>query len=48
MSRTLTINKTTSYPSLDPGWHTVTISEAEYGDWNGTKYIDIYFEGYLY
>ena len=46
MSRTLTINKTTSYPSLEPGWKTVTINSAKYGDYNGNKYIDINFENY--
>ena len=46
MSRTLTINKTTSYPSLDPGWHTVTIKSAKYGDYNSNKFIDINFDNY--
>ena len=30
----------------DEGWKTVTISDAEKGDFNGTKYIDLFFEGY--
>ena len=30
----------------DEGWKTVTISDAEKGDFNGTKYIDLHFEGY--
>jgi hypothetical protein len=46
MSRTLTINKTTSYPSLKPGWHTVTIKSARYDEYNGTKFIDINFDNY--
>ena len=46
MSRTLTINKTTSYPSLEPGWKTVTINTAKYGDYNGNKYIDVNFVNY--
>jgi hypothetical protein len=46
MSRTLTINKTKSYPSLDSGWHTVTIKSARYGDYNGNKFIDINFDSY--
>ena len=28
------------------GWHTLTISKAEYGDWNGKTFIDVWFEGY--
>ena len=28
------------------GWHTLTISKAEYGDWNGTRVLDLYFEDY--
>ena len=28
------------------GWHTLTISKGEYGDWNDKKYIDIFFDGY--
>ena len=30
----------------DEGWKTVTISEATKGDFNGSKYIDLFFEGY--
>ena len=28
------------------GWHEATISKAEYGDWNGKKYLEIWFDGY--
>ena len=28
------------------GWKTVTISDADKGDFNGSKYIDLHFEGY--
>ena len=28
------------------GWHTLTISEASYDDWNGKTFLDIWFEGY--
>ena len=28
------------------GWHTLTINKAEYGDWNGKRYIDTFFDGY--
>ena len=30
----------------DEGWKTIVISEATKGDFNGTKYIDLFFEGY--
>ena len=28
------------------GWHTLTITKAEYGDWNDKTFIDIWFDGY--
>ena len=28
------------------GWHQLTIEAAEYGDWNGTNFIELWFEGY--
>ena len=30
---------------LPLGWHTVTINNAEDGDYDGTRYIDLHFEG---
>ena len=30
----------------DEGWKTVTVSNATKGDFNGSKYIDLFFEGY--
>jgi hypothetical protein len=30
----------------DEGWKTITISEAKRGDFNGSKFIDLFFEGY--
>ena len=30
----------------DEGWKTVTISNATKGDFNGSKFIDLFFEGY--
>jgi hypothetical protein len=30
----------------DEGWKTVTISSAKRGDWNGSKFIDLWFETY--
>ena len=28
------------------GWHQLTINKAEYGDWNGKEFLDVWFEGY--
>tara|TARA_R110002020_G_scaffold153139_5_gene332338 strand:- start:1254 stop:1781 length:528 start_codon:yes stop_codon:yes gene_type:complete len=28
------------------GWHQLTIESAEYGDWNGVRFLDTRFEGY--
>tara|TARA_R100000278_G_scaffold123151_1_gene111550 strand:+ start:669 stop:1193 length:525 start_codon:yes stop_codon:yes gene_type:complete len=28
------------------GWHELVVSKAKYGEWNGTKCIDIYFDEY--
>jgi hypothetical protein len=42
--RTITINK--GGGKFSPGWHTVAVSKAVYGDYNGTKYIDIWFKDY--
>ena len=30
----------------DEGWKTITVSEAKRGDFNGSKYVDLHFEGY--
>ena len=45
MTRTLTLPKKGT-GQWTKGWHTVTISKAEYGVWNDSKYIDIWFETY--
>ena len=45
MARTLTLAKKGS-GNWSEGWHTLTISKAEYGEWTNTKFIDVYFEGY--
>ena len=45
MARTLTLPKKGS-GNWTEGWHTLTISNAAYGEWNGSKYIDVWFEGY--
>ena len=47
--RTLTIKKGGPSPYSE-GWHTATITSAEYGEWDGNdgpvKYLDVYFDGY--
>ena len=42
----LTVKKSSDGGGFDEGWHIVIISEAEYGDYNDSKYIDLRFEGY--
>ena len=37
---------TKSSGGYDEGWKSVTISEAKKGDFNGSKYVDLHFEGY--
>ena len=43
--RTLTVKKN-SGSQYKPGWHEISISKANYGEFQGNKFIDIYFEGY--
>jgi len=45
MSRTMTIKKGGG-TDFSQGWKTVTIANAKYGDYNGTQYLDLWFEGY--
>ena len=45
MARTLTLAKKGS-GNWSEGWHTLKISKAAYGEWNGSKYIDVWFDGY--
>ena len=45
MARTITIKKGGG-GQYSPGWHELTISRAEYNEWNGTKCIDIWFKDY--
>jgi len=45
MVRTLTV-KTGGGSSFSTGWHTKTIEKAEYGEFNDSKYIDVWFEDY--
>ena len=42
MPLVLTETKTTAYPN---GWKTVTIAKSETGNYNGTKYYDLWFDG---
>ena len=46
MARTLTINKGGGGTDYTPGWKTLTISRAAYGEYNDAKYLDVWFDGY--
>tara|TARA_Y100000593_G_C4254470_1_gene308889 strand:- start:603 stop:1160 length:558 start_codon:yes stop_codon:yes gene_type:complete len=46
MDRTLTVKTGGTGVSYQPGWHTCTISKAKYGEYNDSKFIDIWFDGY--
>ena len=41
-----TISHNTGGGTWSKGWHTVVINKAEYGDWNGKKFLDILFDDY--
>ena len=43
--RTLTVKKG-SGSNYATGWHTLTISNAKYGDYEGNKFLDVWFDGY--
>ena len=43
---TLTVKKGGGGSNYTVGWHTLTVSNAKYGDYNGTKFLDVWFEGY--
>ena len=43
--RTLTVRKGTG-TNYSTGWHTLTISNAKYGDYNGAKFLDVWFDSY--
>ena len=45
MARTLTVKKGGGN-DFSKGWKTVTISKAKYGEFSGTQFLDIWFEGY--
>ena len=45
--RTITVRKGSGEASnYTTGWHTLTISKARYGDYNGTKLLDVWFKDY--
>ena len=47
MARTLTVKS--GSPGGDkykPGWHEVTVSNAKYGTYNDSKFLDLWFDGY--
>ena len=43
--RTLTLPKKGNNVWTE-GWHTVVITKAKYGEYNDSKYIDVWFKGY--
>ena len=43
--RTLTVRKG-SGSNYSTGWHQLTISHAKYGDWEGKKFLDVWFNDY--
>ena len=42
----MAITVTKSSGGYDEGWKTITISNATRGDYNGSKYVDLFFENY--
>jgi len=45
MARTFTLPKKGS-GNWSEGWHKVKISKAAYGEWTGTKFLDVWFDDY--
>ena len=43
--RTLTVRKGSGNQYVT-GWHTLAISNAKYGDYEGNKFLDVWFDGY--
>jgi len=43
--RTLTVRKGGG-SNFATGWHTLTISDAKYGEWEAKKFLDVWFSGY--
>ena len=44
--KTLTVRKGSTNGDFTPGWHTMTISKAKYGEYNESKFIEVWFKGY--
>ena len=44
--RTLKVKTGGGGSKFSSGWHTLEVAKAEYGDWNGTKYLDVWFKDY--
>ena len=44
--RTLTIKSGGTGTDYKEGWHELIVSNAKYGEWNGSKCIDVYFDEY--
>ena len=44
--RTLTIKKGAGENNFEPGWKTATITKAAYGDYNGSKFLDVWFQNF--
>ena len=44
--RTLKVKTGNSGTKFSSGWHTLEVVKAQYGDWNGTKYLDVWFKDY--
>ena len=44
--RTLKVKTGNGGSKFSSGWHTLEVVKAEYGDWNGTKYLDVWFKDY--
>ena len=44
--RTLKVKTGSGGSKFSAGWHALQVAKAEYGDWNGTKYIDVWFKDY--
>ena len=42
----ITLKESTGGGNYTEGWHSVTVSKAEKGDYNGTLYYDVWFDSY--
>jgi len=44
--KTLTVRKGSNNGDFTPGWHEVTVSNAKYGTYNDSKFLEVWFKGY--